>query len=70
MADSSKAMKLTRDDLRAIPEGETKTFTLPDPWACDSGKALAYQFQNLLGCKFSIRTDYSAKTLTITRKAL
>lgn len=70
MADSSKAMKLTRDDLRAIPEGETKTFALPDAKACDSGKALAYQFQNLLGCKFSIRTDYSAKTLTITHKAL
>lgn len=62
--------KLTRDDLRSIEMGRTKTFSLPDAKACDNGKALAYQFQNLIGCKFSVQTDYTACTLTITRNAL
>lgn len=68
--DTGKASKLTRDDLRSIEVGRTRTFYLPDAKACDNGKALAYQFQNLLGCKFSVRTDYVAYTLTITRNAL
>lgn len=62
--------KLTRDDLRLIEVGKTKTFVLPDAKACDNGKALTYQFQNLIGCKFSVRTDYKANTLTITRNAI
>lgn len=62
--------KLTRDDLRSIGMGETKTFTLPNAKACDTGKAVAYQLQNLIGCKFSVRTDYTARTLTITKNAL
>lgn len=71
MADEKgKATKLTRDDLRSIDVGRTKTFYLPDAKACDNGKSLAYQFQNLLGCKFSVQTDYTANILTITRNAL
>jgi hypothetical protein len=62
--------KLTRDDLRSIEMGRTKTFALPDAKACDNGKALTYQFQNLIGCKFSVQTDYTTCTLTITRNAL
>ena len=68
MAD--KATKLTRDDLRSIPMGWTKVFTLSDAKACDNGKALTYQTQNLMGCKFSVKTDYTANTLTITRNAI
>ena len=49
MADKTgKAIKLTRDDLRSIDVGKTKTFYLPDAKACDNGKALTYQFQNLM----------------------
>ena len=49
MADETgKAIKLTRDDLRSIDVGKTKTFYLPDAKACDNGKALTYQFQNLM----------------------
>lgn len=68
MAD--KATKLTRDDLRSIPMGRTKVFTLSDAKACDNGKSLAYQFQNILGCKFSVQTDYVNNQLSITRNAL
>jgi hypothetical protein len=70
MADKTgKTIKLTRDDLRSIDVGKTKTFYLPDAKACDNGKALTYQTQNLMGCKFSVKTDYAANTLTITRNA-
>ncbi|MCI6672093.1 MAG: hypothetical protein MSG77_06095 [Prevotella sp.] len=62
--------KLTRDDLRSIEMGKTKTFALPDARACDNGKSLTYQTQNLMGCKFSVKTDYVASTLTITRNAI
>lgn len=68
--ETTKVVKLTRNDLRSIDVGRTKTFYLPDAKACDNGKSLAYQFQNLLGCKFSVQTDYTANTLTITRNAL
>ena len=47
--------------------GETKTFTLPNAQACDNGKSIAYQFQNLIGCKFSVSTDYVNNRLTITK---
>lgn len=71
MADKeTRISKLSRDDLRSIEMGMTKTFALPDAKACDNGKALAYQFQNQCGCKFSIQTDYAACTLTITKNAL
>ena len=68
MAD--KATKLTRNDLRSIPMGRAKTFSLSDANACDNGESLAYQFQNLLCCKFSVQTDYVNSRLTITRNAL
>lgn len=71
MADETeKTIKLTRDDLRSIDVGKTKTFYLPNAKACDNGKALTYQTQNLMGCKFSVKTDYTANTLTITRNAI
>ena len=50
--------------------GKAIKFYLPDAKACDNGKALTYQFQNLMGCKFSVKTDYTANTLTITRNAI
>ena len=68
--ETNKVVKLTRDDLRSIEVGRTKAFTLPDAKACDNGKALAYQFQNILRCKFSIKTDYVNNQLTITCNAL
>lgn len=42
--------KITREELRKMAIGETKTFTLPNAQACDNGKSIAYQFQNLIGC--------------------
>jgi hypothetical protein len=62
--------RVTRDALRAMAVGETRTFELPDAQACDNGKSTAYQMQNLLRCRFSVSTDYVNNRLTITKNAL
>ncbi len=68
--ETEKTTKLTRDNLRSIDVGQTKVFALPNAKACDNGKSLAYQFQNIVGCKYRVQTDYATNTLTITRNAL
>lgn len=62
--------KITRDDLRTMSDGETKTFELETVGACDSGKVTACTMQRYLGCRFSVKTNYSEKTLTITRSKI
>ena len=62
--------KVTRDALRAMAIGETRSFDLPNAQACDNGKSVAYQMQNLLRCRFSVSTDYVNNRLTITKSAL
>lgn len=62
--------RVTRDALRAMAIGETRTFDLPNAQACDNGKSVAYQLQNQLHCKFSVSTDYVNNRLTITKSAL
>ena len=64
------AEKVTREALSCMAMGETRTFDLPNARQCDNGKSTAYQMQNLLGCKFSVQTDYSANRLTITKTAI
>lgn len=65
-----KTDKVTREDLRSMAMGETKVFTLPSAQACDTGKTVAYQLQNILGCKFTLSTDYATNSLTITKSAV
>ena len=62
--------RITREDLRNMAMDETRTFDLPNAQQCDNGKSTAYQMQNLLGCKFSVQTDYSKNQLTITKNAI
>jgi len=62
--------RVTRDALRAMAIGETRSFDLPNAQACDNGKSVAYQMQNLLRCRFSVSTDYVNYRLTITKSAL
>lgn len=59
--------KVTRDELRTMEYGETKVFDLPNALAIESGKATAYQTQNILRCRFSVQTDYVNNRLTITK---
>jgi hypothetical protein len=65
-----KVGKVTREELRNMEFGESRKFELPNAQACDNGKSVAYQMQNLLGCKFSVTTDYTTNTLTITKNAI
>lgn len=62
--------RITRKELESMAMGETRTFTLPNARQCDNGKSTAYQMQNLLGCKFSVATDYAKNELTITKSAI
>ena len=62
--------RVTREDLRNMAMGETRTFDLPNAQQCDNGKSTAYQMQNLLSCKFNVQTDYSKNQLTITKNAI
>lgn len=65
-----KVEKVTREELRNMEMGESREFELPNAQACDNGKSVAYQMQNLLGCKFSVMTDYTANKLTISKNAI
>ena len=65
-----KVEKVTRKELRNMEFGESREFELPSAQACDNGKSVAYQMQNLLGCKFGVTTDYPTNTLTITKNAI
>ncbi len=59
--------KVTREDLRAIPVGASRTFGLPNAQACDNAKTVAYQLQRVLGCKFSAKTNYNINSVTFTK---
>ena len=43
--------KISRDDLRALHDGETRTFQLPSAAAVESGKTSAYIFAKLAGIR-------------------
>ena len=62
-----KTDKVTREDLRAIHNGETRTFELPSYAAVLSAKASAYAFGRIEGCRFVCSTDSEAPVLTITK---
>ena len=62
--------KVTREDLRQIPVGGSRTFGLPNAKACDNAKTVAYQLQRVLGCKFSAKTNYEDNSVTFTKTEL
>lgn len=62
--------KVTREDLRSMEVGETKTFDLPDAQAIDSAGVTAYQMQNLERCKYSITKDYQNNKIKISKNPL
>lgn len=58
---------LTRDDLRAMKHGETKTFELPSAAAVYSARANAHILAPIEGCKFVTEANMELNTITITR---
>jgi len=62
-----KTDKVTREDLRAIRNGETRSFELPTYAAVVSGKSSAYILGRVDGCRFECKTEPSTNTLHVTR---
>lgn len=67
MTEARETTRVTREMLRGIAPGETLRVLLPDAKACYAGKATAYQFQNIEGCKFKVRTFITECLMEITR---
>lgn len=61
---------LSRKALRDMEEGRTYVYRLPSAAACDSAKTMAYHMQHLLGCRFTARTNYGERTVTLVRHAI
>jgi hypothetical protein len=62
-----KTDKVTREDLRAIHVGETRSFTLPTFAACLSARAQAATLKPLDGRVFTTTIDQDTLTIHITR---
>ena len=62
-----KVEKITVEMLREQALGEKVIYELPDNRSCFNGKALCYNVQHVLGCKFRCRTNYVESTLTIEK---
>ena len=62
-----KLEKITREDLRAISEGETRVYELPTYAAVLSAKASAYATGRVEGCRYVCSCDSIAPVITITR---
>ena len=62
-----KLDKITREDLRAIGIGETRTFELPDYASVLSAKANAYATGRVEGCRYVCSCDSLSPVITITR---
>lgn len=59
--------KLTMTRLKELPNEQEVQMHLPTVASLNSAKSMAYQMQHVLGCKFTMRTDYAHCTLSITR---
>lgn len=62
-----KTDKVTREDLRALHHGESRTFELPTFAAVQSAKSSAYILGHMEGCRFACTTDPAKNSITITR---
>ena len=62
--------KLTREDLRSIGMGESKTFHLADAAALASAAVNAAQTGPIDGCRYSCSRDYVEMTITVTKLPL
>ncbi len=62
-----KTDKVTREDLRAIHDGETRTFELPTYSAVLSARSLAYSTGRTDGCRFTYSVEPDRNVIAITR---
>lgn len=59
--------RITREDLRAIKLGESRTYELPTYGAILSARATAYATGRIEGCRFILSAEPDRNVLTITR---
>ena len=63
-----KTDKVTREDLRAIHEGETRIFELPSYGAVRCARSLAYSTGRTDGCRFTYNVEPERNVIAITRR--
>ena len=59
--------KVTRQELREMRIGQTRIFTLTDAKKVTSARVTCNQMKNEEGLEFTVRPDYQAKAVSITR---
>ena len=59
--------RVTRQDLRNMRVGQTRIFTLTDAKKVTSARVTCNQMKNEEGLEFTVRPDYHAKAVSITR---
>lgn len=66
-------MKVTTDDIRAIRPGASKTFRVAHPRDIDVARVLAYRLTKMEPeekKRYSCKTDFANRKITITAEAL
>ncbi len=61
-------MKVTREDLRQMAVGETKTFAVETAADMNTAASIAYQLQPLDDVKFSVARNYETMEITISKQ--
>lgn len=59
--------KVTRKELRDMRIGQTRIFTLNDAKKVTSASVTCAQMKNEEGMEFTVKKDYEAKSISITR---
>lgn len=59
--------KVTRKELREMHVGQSRIFTLFDPKKVASARITCVQMRNEEGLEFSVKPDYKAVSVCITR---
>lgn len=62
-----KVTHITREHLRAMSDGESIKFELPDVPSIYSGRAQCHQLAAIENCRFQTEADYKGRALTVTR---
>lgn len=61
--------KITKDDLRKIPQGESRTWTMESPQKCVSLRSMASSLNTFEGMSLSTSIDAKTATITVTNNA-
>lgn len=60
--------KFTKDAMRRIPAGESRTWTLESPQKCLSARSMASSLNTFEGMHLSVSIDATTSTIIVTNK--